>query len=102
MYNLFLVCEPLAGKRVVKVTEIEFSALAWQALSRRIATVAELERHVNAWQGQRNAAVTTINWRFTTDDARIKLKRLSHHKILLQIMLDRLLLHPSLFRITAS
>jgi transposase len=148
MYTLFLACEPLAGKRVVTVTEqktsqdwahfiqelvdvhypkaekivlvmdnlathspaalyhtfapaearrlvekleihhtplhgswlnmaeIEFSALARQALARRIATVEELERHINAWQGQRNAAATTINWRFTTADARIKLKRL--------------------------
>lgn len=148
MYNLFLACEPLAGKRVVKVTEpetsqdwahfiqelvdvhypkaekivlvmdnlathspaalyhtcapaearrlvekleihhtplhgswlnmaeIDCSALARQGLARRIATVKELERHVNAWQWQRNAAETTINWRFTTADARVKLKRL--------------------------
>jgi len=146
--NLFLACEPLAGKRVVKVTEqktskdwaffmqeiidvhypnaekivlvmdnlathspaafyhafppaearrlaakleihhtplhgswldmaeIEFAALARQCLSRRIATVTALEHQVRCWQEQRNAAATTINWRFTTVDARIKLKRL--------------------------
>ena len=148
MYNLFLACEPLAGKRIVKVTEqktsrdwafflrelidvhyskaekivlvmdnlathspaalyhtfppaearrlvekleihstpvhgswlnmaeIEFSALNRQCLSRRIATLEELQQEVQAWQYQRNAAATTINWRFTTSDARIKLQRL--------------------------
>jgi hypothetical protein len=148
MLNLFLACEPLVGKRVVKVTEqktsrdwahfmqevidvqyptaekivlvmdhlathspaafyhtfppvearrlaakleihhtplhgswlnmaeIEFAALARQCLSRRIATVEELEHQVACWQEQRNAAATTVNWRFTTADARIKLKRL--------------------------
>jgi DDE superfamily endonuclease len=148
MLNLFLACEPLAGKRVVKVTEqktskdwalfmqeiidvhspnaekivlvmdnlathspaafyhafppgearrlaakleihhtplhgswldmaeIEFAALARQCLSRRIATQEELEREVHAWQQRRNEEAPTINWRFTTADARIKLKRL--------------------------
>ncbi len=148
MLNLFLACEPLAGKRMVKVTEqktsqdwahfmqevidvqypnaekivlvmdnlathspaafyhafppaearrlaskleihhtplhgswlnmaeIEFAALARQCLSRRIATKKELEHQVACWQEQRNAAATTVNWRFTTADARIKLKRL--------------------------
>jgi hypothetical protein len=148
MLNLFLACEPLAGKRMVKVTEqktskdwahfmqevidvhypyaekitlvmdnlathspaafyhafppaearrlaakleihhtplhgswlnmaeIEFAALARQCLSRRIATREELEQQIAAWQELRNAAATTVNWRFTTTDARIKLKRL--------------------------
>ncbi len=148
MYNLFLACEPLVGKRVVKVSEqktskdwahfmqevidvqyphaekiilvmdnlathspaafyhafppaqarrlaakleihhtplhgswlnmaeIEFAALARQCLSRRIATVEELEREVGAWQQRRNEEAVTIQWRFTTADARIKLKRL--------------------------
>jgi hypothetical protein len=148
MLNLFLACEPLAGKRMVKVTEqktskdwahfmqevidvhypnaekiirvmdnlathspaafyhafppaearrlaakleihhtplhgswlnmaeIEFAALARQCLSRHIATREELDREVQAWQRRRNAAATTVTWRFTTADARIKLKRL--------------------------
>jgi DDE superfamily endonuclease len=148
MLNLFLACEPLAGKRMVKVSEqktskdwahfmqevidvhyphaekillvmdnlsthspaafyhafppaearrlaakleihhtprhgswlnmaeIEFAALARQCLSRRIATREELEHQVAYWQEQRNTAATTVNWRFTTADARIKLKRL--------------------------
>jgi hypothetical protein len=35
-----------------------------------------MEREIRAWQDQRNAAVRTIEWRFATEDARIKLKRL--------------------------
>lgn len=58
------------------MAEIEFSALARQCLSRRIATQEDLALEILAWQEQRNSEATTINWRFTTDDARIKLKRL--------------------------
>ena len=57
--------------------EIELSALARQALSRRIGTRGELQERVQAWQEHRNAPLTTVNWRFTTADARFKLKRLS-------------------------
>jgi hypothetical protein len=56
--------------------EIELSALARQCLSRRIGTQEELEREVLAWQQHRNEEATIVNWRFTTADARIKLKRL--------------------------
>jgi hypothetical protein len=58
------------------MAEIEFAALARQCLSRRITTKKELEHQVACWQEQRNAAATTVIWRFTTADARIKLKRL--------------------------
>ena len=58
------------------MAEIELSALARQCLSRRIGTQEELEREVQAWQQRRNEEATTVNWRFTTADARIKLKRL--------------------------
>ena len=58
------------------MAEIELSALARQCLSRRIRTQEELERQVLAWQHHRNEEATTINWRFTTADVRIKLKRL--------------------------
>ena len=60
----------------LNMAEIELSVLSRQCLDRRIATQAELEREVAAWQAQRNAQVARINWRFTTADARIKLKRL--------------------------
>lgn len=67
---------PLHGSWL-NMAEIELSALARQGLSRRIGTRAELQEHVRAWQNHRNVALATINWRFTTADARIKLKRLS-------------------------
>lgn len=60
----------------LNMAEIELSALARQCLSRRIETQEELEREVQAWQHGRNEEVITVNWRFTTADARIKLKRL--------------------------
>lgn len=53
--------------------EIELSVLARQALSGRIPA---LEVAVAAWQERRNQQHQTISWRFTTADARIKLKRL--------------------------
>jgi hypothetical protein len=58
------------------MAEIELSALARQCLSRRMGTQGELEREVQAWQQRRNEEAITVNWRFTTADARIKLKRL--------------------------
>ena len=60
----------------LNMAEIELSALARQALSRRIGTREELHQHAQAWEHCRNGALTTVNWRFTTADARIKLKRL--------------------------
>jgi hypothetical protein len=60
----------------LNMAEIELSALARQCLSHRIGTREELEREVLAWQCCRNEASITVNWRFTTADARIKLKRL--------------------------
>jgi hypothetical protein len=59
------------------MAEIELSALARQCLSRRIGTQEELEHEVQAWQQHRNEESIPVNWRFTTADARIKLKRLS-------------------------
>ena len=60
----------------LNMAEIELSALQRQCLDRRLGDRATLEREVAAWVAARNAAATTIDWRFTTDDARIKLKRL--------------------------
>ncbi len=47
-----------------------------QCLDRRLGDRAMMEREVAAWVAERNGATTTIDWRFTTEDARIKLKRL--------------------------
>jgi len=60
----------------LNMAEIELSVLARQCLGERIADKQELCQRVSAWQDQRNQAQTKINWRFTTADARIKLKRL--------------------------
>jgi hypothetical protein len=60
----------------LNMAEIELSVLAEQCLDRRLPDRATLEREVAAWEQARNAAGHTINWRFTTADARIKLKRL--------------------------
>jgi hypothetical protein len=57
--------------------EIELSVLQRQCLDRRLGDRATLEGEVAAWAAARNAATATIDWRFTTDDARINLKRLS-------------------------
>jgi hypothetical protein len=51
-------------------------ALARQCLARRIETREELEREVAAWEEERNERGVEIQWRFTTADARIKLRRL--------------------------
>jgi hypothetical protein len=60
----------------LNIAEIELSALVRQGLARNIATLQEFCDQAERWQDQRNQAVTTVNWRFTTADARIKLKRL--------------------------
>jgi DDE superfamily endonuclease len=58
------------------MAEIELSILQRQCLDRRLADRATVEQEVAAWVAQRNAAVQRIDWRFTTADARIKLKHL--------------------------
>lgn len=60
----------------LNIAEIELSVLARQCLDRRIPDRAELEREVTTWESERNALGGAIDWRFTTEDARIKLKRL--------------------------
>ena len=60
----------------LNMAEIELSVLSRQCLDRRIPDFATLTDEVAAWEGQRNQEKSWINWRFTTDDARVKLKRL--------------------------
>ena len=60
----------------LNMAEIELGVIIRQCLSRRIADRATLENEVNAWQNDRNAKVVKVDWRFTTADARIKLKHL--------------------------
>jgi hypothetical protein len=60
----------------LNMAEIEFSALSRQCLDRRIAEADILCREVAAWETDRNERQMSIDWQFTTADARIKLKRL--------------------------
>jgi hypothetical protein len=58
------------------MAEIELGILGRQCLNRRLASIDILKREVSAWQRERNAHATRVDWRFTTADARVKLKRL--------------------------
>ncbi len=60
----------------LNMAEIELSVLQRQCLDRRLGNRATLEREVAAWTAARNGRACTIDWHFTTGDARIKLKRL--------------------------
>lgn len=60
----------------LNMAEIELSVLSRQCLNRRIPDQPALIREVAAWEARRNVAGATVEWRFTTDDARIKLKKL--------------------------
>jgi hypothetical protein len=58
------------------MAEIEIGVLSRQCLNRRIPDQETLRRETNAWQTERNRAAICVDWRFTTEDARIKLKSL--------------------------
>lgn len=60
----------------LNVAECELSVLSRQCLARRLESRALLEREVQAWERDRNQQAARVDWRFTTADARIKLKRL--------------------------
>lgn len=60
----------------LNIAEIELSALSQQCLNRRIPDMATLQAAIAAWETERNKRQTKIDWRFTADDARIKLKHL--------------------------
>lgn len=63
----------------LNMAEIELSVLARQCLDRRLDRLALVEAEVSAWVAQRNQRASRVDWRFTTADARIKLKRLYPH-----------------------
>jgi len=60
----------------LNMAEIELNVMIGQCLNRRIASIETLRQEVAAWQAQRGQFKATINWQFTSDSARIKLKRL--------------------------
>ena len=89
--SLYEAFEPAEAKRIadkleihytpkhgswLDMAEIELGILARQCLARRIENMEQLKNEVAAWQVIRNTAEAKVNWRFTTDDARIKLKKL--------------------------
>ena len=73
--KLELVYTPKHGSWL-NVAEIELSVLSRQCLDRRMPERSMIAREAAAWEDRRNQQACTIDWRFTTDDARIKLKRL--------------------------
>jgi transposase len=60
----------------LNMAEIELSVLGRQVLHERLESMEIVKQRVAAWQAKRNAQQAKIHWRFTTDDARIKLERL--------------------------
>lgn len=60
----------------LNIAEIELSVLSGQCLSRRMEDIEKVKQQVYAWQTDRNNRNKQVDWQFTTDDARIKLKKL--------------------------
>lgn len=88
---LYEAFEPAEAKRILdrlefhytpkhgswlNMVEIELSVLSEQCLDRRIPDDEALRREVKAWETERNERRATVNWRFGTSDARVKLERL--------------------------
>jgi transposase len=88
LYETFAPCEArrLAERLEIHYTpkhgswlnmaEIEFSVLKSQCLDRRIAELSTMQTEVATWENNRNNLSKALDWQFTTDDARIRLKRL--------------------------
>lgn len=73
--KLELVHTPKHGSWL-NVAESELSVLTRQSLDRRIDTQAEVAAEATAWKERRNTKQVGVDWQFTTEDARIKLKHL--------------------------
>lgn len=89
--SLYEAFSPVEARRIVEkleihytpkhgswldIAEIELSVLARQCLHQRIGSLAELEKSLRSWEQQRNVEGRTVSWQFTTEDARIRLRRL--------------------------
>lgn len=89
--SLYTAFEPAEARRLARrlrmhhtprngswlnMAEIELSIVQRQCLNRRIDNQQALAEELTAWQDQRNAEGSTVHWRMTTDDARIKLRKL--------------------------
>lgn len=73
--RLEIVYTPKHGSWL-NIAECELSVLSRQALKKRFASKQELEKQVQIWASTRNEAQKGVDWQFTVDDARIKLKKL--------------------------
>ncbi|MYH79174.1 IS630 family transposase [Candidatus Poribacteria bacterium] len=73
--RLEIVYTPKHGSWL-NIAEIELSVFSRQCLNRRIPDIETLRSEAEAWQTYRNQTANRVDWRFTTQDARIKLKRL--------------------------
>ena len=73
--RLEMVWTPKHGSWL-NIAEIELSVFSRQCLNRRIPDIETLRSEAEAWQKHRNQDAGPVDWRFTTQDARIKLKRL--------------------------
>jgi hypothetical protein len=58
------------------MAEIELNVINNHGVSARVPTIEQMRKEAEAWNRRRNQEACKINWRFTTADARIKLKRL--------------------------
>ncbi len=89
--SLYKAFEPKEAKRILdklefhytpkhgswlNMAEIELSVVNRQCLNRRLPDQDTLKLEIAAWEEERNQKSHSVNWRFTTADARIKLKRL--------------------------
>ena len=89
--SLYEAFEPREARRLVErlemhytpkhgswlnVAEIELSVLTKQCLGRRIPDMVTLQQEAQAWYRKRNANQKAVDWQFTSDDARVKLKKL--------------------------
>ncbi len=91
MASLYEAFEPAEAHRIARrlefhytprngswlnVAEVELAVLTEQCLRRRIGNAEALDRELAAWQRRRNQEAGKVNWQFTTEDARVKLRRL--------------------------
>ena len=74
-FRLEFVYTPKHGSWL-NVAEVEINVMIRQCLNRRIDSIDVLRTGVAAWQAARDRIKAKVNWQFTTEDARVKLKRL--------------------------
>ncbi|NLE30560.1 MAG: IS630 family transposase, partial [Phycisphaerae bacterium] len=60
----------------LNVAEIELSLLTRQCLQQRIGDLGQLSQETLGWYQRRNAGQKSVDWQFTSKEARVKLKRL--------------------------